>query len=403
MKTRLTFLFVVVVVIANGQIKRSFPIIDKLVIPKQTMQQAVLAEISVVNDAQDTISIMAAPKYFQLKPDQQKAAVKSGEEITTVGQQQVLDDNQLQGTEKIFMLPELYYAREMSTNEQISYRILFIDAAPLRYSFDKSRFEGSIRFLPVQVSETGTVDHSKKILAQPDEIEISTGRQSIPLTIQSVNWPPLDFTVTAESPLDSFEIKILTASNPLGYAKKLPVEPAIEISGNRSTVSGLGIQTIPVYVSLKGVTAFQPVSVTIEPSLGSVDNPTVVLTGDKPALINVRSEGLGDIILTASNPNLLSNSIVIHQQFPILFILLSMLGGLIGSITHIMTGRRKFAFRPLFLGALLGLIAAVAYWGLGIVLIGFSVETKGLTEAMVFGFGLLAGFFGLLPARKVNV
>ena len=42
----------------------------------------------------------------------------------------------------------------------------------------------------------------------------------------------------------------------------------------------------------------------------------------------------------------------------------------------------------------------VAYWGLGIVLIGFSVETRGLNEAMVFGLGLLAGYFGLVSPKK---
>jgi hypothetical protein len=42
----------------------------------------------------------------------------------------------------------------------------------------------------------------------------------------------------------------------------------------------------------------------------------------------------------------------------------------------------------------------VAYWGLGIVLIGFSIETRGINEAMVFGVGLIAGYFGLVGLKK---
>ena len=44
---------------------------------------------------------------------------------------------------------------------------------------------------------------------------------------------------------------------------------------------------------------------------------------------------------------------------------------------------------------IIGLIAAVAYWGLGIKLLHFAFEDRGYNEAMVLGMGLLAGYFGI--------
>jgi len=109
----------------------------------------------------------------------------------------------------------------------------------------------------------------------------------------------------------------------------------------------------------------------------------------------LRSEGTGPISIKVNNRNFVSNTIVVVAVFPWLFLLLSLLGGFVGASAKILQRRSKFSCRPLAFGSIAGLIAAVAYWGLGIVLIGFAVEARGLNEAMVFGFGLLAGFFGL--------
>jgi hypothetical protein len=196
------------------------------------------------------------------------------------------------------------------------------------------------------------------------------------------------------------EVRILTVSKPLGYPQNLRVEPAIVISSARTTIQGFGIQTLPVHVALKGVSSYKPVPVTIESSLGTIDSSSLTLTNDQPREVILRSESLGKIGLKVINPNYRSNTLDIRAVFPWLFLLLAILGGLIGGLGKNLFDKTKVTIRPLALGSIFGLIAAVAYWGLGIVLIGFSIETRGINEAMVFGVGLIAGYFGLVGLKK---
>jgi hypothetical protein len=301
---------------------------------------------------------------------------------------------------RVFMVPELYYAKVAGTGQQISYRILFVDSAPLRYDFGKELFEGSIRILPVEVVDSGNSEPVQKQLSVPEDIIVSFGSTSVPLRISSINWPPLEVPISSPDPRDSVEVKILTVSKPLGYPKNLRVEPAIIITSTRTTIQGLGIQTLPVHVALKGVSTYKPVPVTIETSLGTISSANLTLNGDQPVEATFRSESLGKTELKVVNQNYRSNSITVEAVFPWLFLVLSILGGVIGGLGKNLFDKTKVTIRPLALGGIFGLIAAVAYWGLGIVLIGFSIQTQGINEAMVFGFGLIAGYFGLVGLKK---
>ena len=157
---------------------------------------------------------------------------------------------------------------------------------------------------------------------------------------------------------------------------------------------------MPIHLSLKGVSGSKSVPVSLETSLGSLDSSSLVLVGEKAGQVNLRSESLGQIEIRSVNQNYRSNTLTIKAVFPWLFLLLALLGGLIGALGKNLIGKKKIRIRPLVLGSVLGLIAAVAYWGLGIVLIGFSLETRGFNEAMVMGFGLLAGYFGLSVGKS---
>ena len=367
--------------------------------PEQLMRREVKFKVT-ANVTADTSARVEEVRAFRLRAEEKKAVALTGSNITKLDPavMPIVDNPTSQA--RVFMLPELYYAKVAGTNEQLSYRILFIDSAPLRYDFGKEQFEGSIRFLPAEVNESGNTQPSPKLLSVPEDIFISFGATSVPLRITQINWPPLEVAITSAVARDSVEVKVLTVSNPLGYPKNLRVEPAIILTSTRTFIQGLGIQTLPVHVALKGVSSCQPVPVTIETSLGTVNSATLTLSSDEPHEIILRSESLGVINLKVINANYRSNSITVQAVFPWIFLLLAILGGLIGSLGKNLVGRMKITLRRLALGSIVGLIAAVAYWGLGIVLIGFSVETRGLNEAMVFGLGLLAGYFGLVSPKK---
>ena len=398
MNKPLTFLSFLIFLALPGIAQKKFPVLDKLVIPKQNMQ--LQADIQVFNEVRDTTSRKAMLEYFQLKPDERKAVVRTGDIISRIDSPVVKPGQINPDRSEVFMLPELYYARVEGTNEQISYRILFIDAGPLRYNFETALFEGSIRFLPVEVTDSGKIKPVKKTLSVPEEIIVSFDPESIPISISEVNWPPREVSIKASDPIDSLEVRILTMSNPAGYLKNLRIEPAILISSVRKTIQGMGIQTLPLHVTLKGVSKFRPLHVGIETSLGTIDSANLMLTGGRPGKVILRSESLGTIEVKVVNAGYRSNSIIIEAVFPWLFLLLAILGGFIGGLGKNLLGRKKLTIRSMTLGSIFGLIAAFAYWGLGIVLIGFSIETRGLNEAMVFGLGLIAGYFGLIVVKS---
>ncbi|MBK7214920.1 MAG: hypothetical protein IPH88_16850 [Bacteroidales bacterium] len=367
----------------------------RLVSP-QLLQQKVAFKVS--TDAArilDTSARVERVDGFRLKAGEEKAVAQTGIAISRVDRSVLPDRIDTSANAGLYMLPELFYAKESGTGNQFSYRILFIDAAPLKYDFSKKLFEGSIRFLPMEVREAGNDHAGQKQLSTPEDILVSFGAVSKSIRIHSINWPPLDLSIQAEDPRDSVEVKILTVSNPLGYPKKLGVEPAIILSSAREKIQGMGIQSLPIHLSLKGVSGNRMVPVSLESSLGSLDSSSLVLVGEKAGKVNLRSESLGQIEIRSINQNYRSNTLTIKAVFPWLFLLLALLGGLIGALGKNLIGKKKIRIRPLILGSIMGLIAAVAYWGLGIVLIGFSLETRGFNEAMVMGFGLLAGYFGL--------
>jgi hypothetical protein len=366
-------------------------------IPVQGIQQKV--KFNVVTESSDTTTREAITGKFRLAPAESKATAITGASAIKVDRSlfPMLKDT---GLVNVFMLPEMYYARVAGTDQQISYRILFVDSAPLRYDFDKETFRGSVTFLPVEESDSGEAHPAQKTLSIPEDILISSGSEKIPVHITTVNWPPLDIPVESPDPKDSVEVKVLTVTNPTGYGQNLRIEPAIILSSTRTTIQGFGIQSLPVHVTLKGVTSCKPIPVTVESSRGMIDSASLVLTDDRPHEVILRSEGLGKIDLRCVTPNYRSNVISVEAVFPWLFLLLSLLGGLIGGLGKNLLGQEKVTLRRLALGGIFGFIAAVAYWGLGIVLIGVSFETHGYNEAMVLGFGLIAGFFGLKLVSK---
>jgi hypothetical protein len=295
----------------------------------------------------------------------------------------------------LFMLPELYFAKEVRTNNQIMYRIIYVDSAPLRFNFGTQEFKGGIRFLAVETSYSKESPPTQKNLSAPEEIVVSYGLDAMSLKISQINWPPMDAIITTPSPMDSIEVKILTISNPQGYTKYLPVEPAIVLSSSRTKIQGFGLQTMLVAVALKGVTSYKPVPLTVQSSTGTIKNPDLVLTNSNPDDVLLRSESYGKIDIGVANTTYISNSISVTAIFPWLFLILAILGGLIGGIGKKLKGKGKVTLRVVVFSCIIGLIVAAVYYGLGINLLNFSFEDRGYNEAIVFGLGLLAGYFGI--------
>jgi len=351
--------------------------------------------INVTSAAQDTSARISTIRSFNLRPGELKAVARIGThpikpvEIPPT----IFRDSMLRA--KVKVLPEIYFAKEANTNRQISYQILYVDASPLKMDFEKNIFRGEIVFLPVETDNPEESEVTEKQLASPDTIYVSYKEQPIPITIRRINFPPLDFPITYSNPMDSLRVKILTISKPTGYSTFLPVEPAIVLSSTRSAIQGFGLQEIPITVNLRGISTYRPISLRIMSSLGTIDSSELTLRDDSPGEVRLRSEGSGRIKVNVAGANYLSNSLLIEAVFPWLFLILSILGGLLGGIGKRYFGKGKIDYKLIISSCIIGLMVAAAYWGLGINLINFTFEDRGYNEAMVLALALLAGYFGI--------
>jgi hypothetical protein len=356
-------------------------------------------KFNVVHTGQLSSQQTATINSFTLKPGELKAVVKVESPPTKVDIPPSMIKEFSPNT-KLLALPEVYFAKESGTNNTLSYQIFYVAKSPMKLDFMQRTFKGFIRFIAIEPNLLNDPTPMGKQLASPEEILVTFEEARIPVSINQINFPPYDVPILYQEPLDSLEVKIFTPGNPQGYSAALPVIPAIILTCNRTTIQGLGLQTIPINVSLKGVTSYKPISISVISSLGTIDSSSLTLRNNIPKIVILRSEGLGKIDVNVVSPNYPGNTITVNAVFPWLFLILSLAGGFLGGIGRKLKGKGKITLRLITYSCIIGLLVAVVYWGLGIKLIHFSFEDRGYNESMVFALGLIAGYFGISDKSK---
>ena len=199
---------------------------------------------------------------------------------------------------------------------------------------------------------------------------------------------------------DSAEVKLSTTSFPGGYIKYLTVVPSLQISSNATSLQGFGIQEIPVQIRFVGSNAPDSAMVSLSASKGTVSPNPVYLRYNNTATVYLRSDGMGKSKLSAISGSTNSNDLNFRFTFPLLFLLASLLGGLIGSLAKyfLSTGEKGSARNPIIGGILIGLIGAVAYYGLGVNLLGIHLSA-GLNALAVFALSSLCAYAGISIIR----
>jgi hypothetical protein len=352
------------------------------------------AALHVIGNNNDTAVIIANPDKFQLKDDQKIAAMQTAEFITPVRNAMVMKKFDLKVGQG-FVLPEVYYAKALNNNELLVFQILFINAGPMRLNMEKSVFQGTMQFLPVEVSSNGNSGIAPKALIEPLDIYVITPESKEKITLTQINWPPFDYTVQATRPMDTLEVKVSTIINPLGYKQVLKVEPAIEISAGSLKIQGLGIQTTPVYITLIGTSSSVNIPAALKVSQGYLARDTFNLHSNSIEKTELRSGGIGKASLSVFDRGYISNSIEIEYIFPWMFLLFSLGGGVLGSLVKVMKNKRAVKAKPLITGALMGFIVALCYWALGLKLLDISFNITYFNEFAVLALSILGGYIGL--------
>ena len=296
-------------------------------------------------------------------------------------------------------LPELYI-KGTDGSQPRAYRILFTTIKDLSYDLAADAFKGRVGFFLVDESNA----NGETRIEDPVNMEITSDAVDVidprSLKVSHLYMPSSNIELAGSNLKDSVMIRIRTVTNPEGYGTYLRVRPCPVITTSRVSLQGYGIQEIPVTVGFKGSSSNEEATIDLSIEKGSVSPPTVTLRLNETQTVYVRSEGTGNCQLTAHYAGLTSNVVPLHYVFPWMFIGFSLAGGLIGGLAKFYSSKsnKKFSWRPILGGVLIGLIGATAYFVLGINLLELSFDSR-LNEFAVFG---LSALFALIGIRRTS-
>jgi len=294
----------------------------------------------------------------------------------------------------IKIIPEIHIEPYPGRSEPCIYRVVFSLEQPFRYDDSLKKFNGRLGFFLVGESGNETPP------PEPVNVEITSNEITAiapeGLKIDHINIPSVKVQLSATQVKDSAAIKVITASNPEGYTTYIKVTPRLVISTNQSILQGLGIEQIPVNLMFEGSGSSDSVTVNFSTQKGAVTPNSVALRYNKPTTIYLRSDGLGSSKLSATSTVADSNELIFTYVFPWLFLLAAIAGGLIGSLAKYLLAveNKGSMLKPLIGGILIGIIGAVAYYGLGVNLLGISLSA-GLNALAVFALSALSAYFGI--------
>lgn len=296
--------------------------------------------------------------------------------------------------DNINIIPELHVEPTGDQAEPVTYRILFTLQQPLHYDDNLKKFIARIGFF--LMSESGSNDSP----IQPVGVEVvSNDASSVTpgsIKIDHLSIPSVFVDLVVDKVNDSAAVRVITVSHPEGYVTYLKVKPTLEISSNSTSLQGLGIQDIPVNVRFVGSNSSDSVKVSFSTQKGTVTPNDVYLSYNNPATVYLRSDGLGNSILSATSSIADSNVLQFRYVFPWLFLLAAIIGGLIGSLAKYFLGKdeKGSAIKPIIGGILIGLIGAAAWYGLGVNLLGVSLSPA-LNAFAVLALSALSAYFGI--------
>jgi len=290
------------------------------------------------------------------------------------------------------VIPETHL--EVATGEAIAYRILFTMKQPLSFDANSNSYKGKIGFLLMSDSD------NTALVKEPVKIEVRSDKTKsiVPdkFSIDHLSIESTDVDLVAENVADSISVRVSTVSNPEGYVAFLKVEPALEIFANRKELQGLGIEETEIEVRLKGSNSADSAKVVFSPEKGTITPSSINVKYREPAIVTLRSQGLGNSKITASTSSLNSNSLEFAFDFPWAFLLASLIGGLLGGFVKFLSSdKTKRSMQKIVIGGILtGLIVAAVYYGLGISVIGIKISAV-VNEIAVFALSALGAIVGI--------
>jgi hypothetical protein len=218
------------------------------------------------------------------------------------------------------------------------------------------------------------------------------------LAVNHTNLPLNDVTVLARDPADSLLVRIITAANVQGTSVWIRAIPALRIGLLPGSAQGLGLQRIPVTVSVLGTRRATPIAVKLSTDRGTLEPDTVLVGSGMITTVSWRTEGLGLANIQAHAIGADDGSGTVNFIFPFVFLIAAVLGGAAGAALKALQSSKpsdRPMLKSLGIGMLGGVIAAVVYYAIGVSILQVDVHVPFFNEAAVFSLGVLAGLLGV--------
>lgn len=274
-------------------------------------------------------------------------------------------------------LPEIYMARVKSNafvpshgdppTDQAILRVL-VDTFPvLAYNERDNNYTGQFYVMLLDDSQEYLVTNE---LVSPVPFQFSSSLAVFDpqhASIGHTNMPTTSVKITDDSPYNPVPVKIMTSFNPQGYVTYLAKQALIRIETPPRSLQGFGVQAIPITITLHNYLPDDSVRINLVSTLGSISPDHIYVSRDKAAQALLKSEGTGSTTVRANADGFLAEEARFTFIFPWIFILLTLVGGVIGAILkHLLNPKEGKLSLRIVQGFLAGFFVGILYYVVGL-------------------------------------
>lgn len=247
-----------------------------------------------------------------------------------------------------------------------------VEGGGLRYSPADETFQGSLLVGledSLQPTESRALGAAIQVQVSADDADSVSPRV---LTISHTNVPFERVRLFAATPGESVEVHLVPVFNPSGVHVVLRVNrPPLTLRASPKVIQGLGLETAVLSVAVApGIVRASrvPIVVTLSSDRASPEPGQVRVDSGGVGHGQVRSRWVGEATIRAEHPQLKLAEVQLQFEWPLLFLLLAIVGSLVGTIWRWLRKPERTS-RSFWFHVLGGLIAGLGWavlWSLGL-------------------------------------
>lgn len=302
-----------------------------------------------------------------------------------------------------FALPLRFVTPDASLTGEWVLRPIFMIGNRLHWDSDSGRFVGRF-YLAVQDTAHARVSRPLPIPIQFELISDAEFVNPTTFAVEHTNLPLQHVRIRTRFAEDSVRVHIVPEFNIPGVDIWIPVAPSLTLEAPER-IQGWGIETASVVARVIGTANAPRTTLTLTTTSGALDASSVPLDGSGSVSTSLRSAGLGGGRVDVGGPGFPVATRYIDFVFPWIFLLAALLGGVFGgfgaALQNSKAGSAPRWTWSVLKGIFAGVLAALAWYALGISLLQLDLGVVRFNELAVFTLAALGGYFGI-PKPKLE-